>query len=152
MQIYLASDHAGFYLKEKVKENFLDRGFLVEDFGARNFDEIDDYPDFIFPCVKKYIEKTNGDTVKGFAIIFGGSGTGEAIVANRVRGARAVVYNGNSPEIVRLGREHNDTNILSIGTRFVTEKECLEAIKIFMTTSFEGGKHAKRVLKIDMIQ
>jgi ribose 5-phosphate isomerase B len=102
--------------------------------------------------VKKYIEKTNGDTVKGFAIIFGGSGTGEAIVANRVRGARAVVYNGNSPEIVRLGREHNDTNILSIGTRFVTEKECLEAIKIFMTTSFEGGKHAKRVLKIDMIQ
>ena len=152
MQIYLASDHAGFYLKEKVKDDFLNRGFLVEDFGAKNFDQADDYPDFIYPCVKTYIQKTNGDTNKGIAIIFGASGTGEGIVADKVRGGRCVVYNGNSSELVRLGRAHNNCNVLSIGARFVSEKECLEAIKIFMTTQFEGGRHQARVLKIDMLQ
>lgn len=151
MQIFLASDHAGFYLKEKVKENFKENGFLVEDFGASNFNEQDNFPDFIFPCIKNFMQKTNGDTRRGFAIIFGGSGTGEAIIANKIRGARTVVYNGNSLEIVRLGREHNNANVLSVGARFVTEKECLEAVKTFMSTQFEGGRHVKRVLAMDML-
>ena len=140
MIIYLASDHAGFYLKEKVKQNFLDRGFIVEDFGAKNFDEDDDYSDYIFPCIKKFIDKSHGDTKNGYAIIFGASGTGEAITANRIRGARAVVCNSPNMEII------------TFGARFVTEVEALEAIKIFMSTGFEGGRHAKRVLKLDMLQ
>lgn len=152
MKIYMASDHAGFYLKEKVKEDFQTRGLLVEDFGANDFNQEDDYPEFIYPCVKTFLDRTNGDTKKGFCIIFGGSGTGEAIVANRLRGIRAVVYNGNPVEIVKLGRMHNNGNVLSIGARFVNEKECLEAIKIFMGTQFEGGRHTKRILKLDMLQ
>lgn len=152
MKIFLASDHAGFYLKEKVKEDLHNRGFLVEDFGANNFDQEDDYPDFVFPCVKSFMKQTNGDTKKGFCIIFGGSGTGEAILANRFRGARAVVSNGNGLEIVKLGRAHNNANVLSFGARFVDEKFALEAVKTFMSTPFEAGRHAKRVFTLDMIQ
>ena len=152
MQIYLASDHAGFYLKEKAKEYLKEKGFLFEDFGAKNFEEIDDYPDFIYPCVKKFMQVTNGDPNRGLAIIFGGSGTGEAIVANKVRGARTVVCNSNKFEIVKLGRSHNNANVLSFGARFVSEKEMIEAIKVFISTPFEGGRHQTRVLKIDMLQ
>lgn len=152
MIIYLASDHAGFYLKEKVKQDFTDRGFLVEDFGAKNFEEEDNYVEIIAPCVKKYIKDTGGDTKKGFCIIFGGSGTGEAIVANRERFARAVVCNSPNLELVKLGRSHNNCNVLSFGARFVDTKTCLEAVKVFMTTPFEAGRHAGRVLKIDMLQ
>ena len=134
-------------------KDFKDKGFLVKDFGAENFDAADDYVDFIYPCVKKYIEDTGGDTKKGVAIVFGGSGTGEAIVANKVKGARAVICNNNFKnfEIVRLGRLHNNANILSVGARFINENEIFEAIKIFMNTEFEGGRHAKRVAKIDML-
>lgn len=152
MIIYLASDHAGFYLKESVKINLQGRGFVVEDFGAKVYDESDDYPDYVYPCIKKYIDKNHGDVKNGFAIVFGGSGTGEAISANRVRGARAVVMNSGNMEIVKLGRLHNNANVLSVGARFVTENEAIEAIRIFMTTIFEGGRHNKRVLKLDMLQ
>ena len=152
MQIFLASDHAGFYLKEIIKKDLLNRGFQIEDFGANSYDELDDFPDFIKPCVAKYLAKTNGDPKKGFAIIFGGSGTGEAIAANRNRGARAVVLNHENLEIIKLGRAHNNANIISVGARFVDEKICLEAIKIFTTTQFEGGKYAKRIMKTDMIE
>jgi ribose 5-phosphate isomerase B len=153
MQVYLASDHAGFYLKEKIREDFLAKGFLVEDFGAKNFDQKDDYPDFIYPCVKKFMQVTNGDPRRGITIVFGGSGTGEGIVADKVRGARTVVFNNESNlEIVRLGRADNNCNVLSVGARFVSQTKCLEAIKIFMTTQFEGGRHQTRVMKIDMLQ
>jgi ribose 5-phosphate isomerase B len=150
MIIYLASDHAGYFLKERIKQEYLDKGFLVEDFGAKNFDEVDDFPDFVSPCVKKFIATTNGDTKKGIAIVFGGSGTGEAIVANRIRGARAVVLNSTNMEIIKLSRAHNNANVLSVGARFVTESQCLEAIKVFTTTLFDGGRHSKRVLKMDL--
>ncbi len=152
MQIYIASDHAGFYLKEKIKEDFKNRGFLVEDFGAKNFDQKDDYPDFLYPCVKKYMHVTNGDLTRGICIVLGKSGTGEAIVANKVRGARAVVCNSSNMEIVKLGRAHNNCNVLSIGAGFVTEQQAFEAIKLFMGTPFEAGHHAARVMKIDMLQ
>lgn len=151
MKIYLATDHAGFYLKEIIKKDIIGRGFLVEDFGAMEYDAADDYPELIFPCVKQYIKETGGNFEKGFCIILGGSGTGEAIVANRVRGARAVVCNGNDLEIVKLGRQHNNANILSFGARFVDEKKAFEAIKLFQTTQFEGGRHQKRVFKIDYL-
>lgn len=152
MIIYLATDHAGFLLKEKVKENLLDRGFLIEDFGASKFVSDDDYPDYVYPCVKNMVKNTMGDTKKGFAIVFGGSGTGEAIVSNRVRGARAVVLNSSNIEIIKVARQHNNANVLSVGARFIDVKTLLEAVKVFMTTQFEGGRHGKRILKIDMLQ
>ena len=155
MKIYLATDHAGYYLKEIVKADLMSRGFVVEDFGAHNFNESDDYPDLIYPCVKKYIKETNGNLEKGFCIIFGGSGTGEAIVANRVKGARAVVCNQkdleNALEIAKLGRQHNNANVLSFGARFVGDKQALEIIKTFQTGQFEGGRHQSRVFKIDYL-
>jgi len=154
MKIYLATDHAGFYLKEIIKADLVSRGFVVEDFGAHNFNQADDYPDFIYPCVKQYIKDTGGNFTKGFCIVLGGSGTGEGIVANRVKGARAFVFNGKtkeSLELVKLGRLHNNTNILSIGARFVEEKQVFEAIKVFQTTQFEGGRHQRRVFKIDYL-
>ncbi len=151
MQIYLASDHAGFYLKEKVKEFLKDKGYLVKDFGANNFDQADDYPNYILPCIKEHLKETNGDLKRGAAIIFGGSGTGEGMVANKVHGARAVIYNGNSLEIVRLGRAHDNVNVLSIGARFVEEGGAKEAVKIFLSTPFDGGRHARRVLIVDML-
>jgi ribose 5-phosphate isomerase B len=154
MKIYLATDHAGYYLKEIVKADLVDRGFVVEDFGAHSFNQTDDYPDLIYPCVKQYIKETSGNFEKGFCIILGGSGAGEAIVANRIRGVRAVVINGKTQDnldIVRLERQHNNANALSIGARFVDEKQALEAIKIFQTTQFEGGRHQTRVFKIDYL-
>jgi ribose 5-phosphate isomerase B len=155
MKIYLATDHAGFYLKEIVKSDLEARGFVVEDFGATSYGASDDYPDFIFPCVKQYIKETGGNFEKGFCIILGGSGTGEAIVANRIKGVRAVVCNqkdiSSALEIVKLGRQHNNANVLSIGARFLDEKQALEAIKTFQTTLFEGGRHQKRVFKIDYL-
>lgn len=155
MKIYLATDHAGFYLKEIIKADLISRGFVVEDFGANSFSESDDYPDFIHPCVKQYVKDTGGNFAKGFCVIFGGSGTGEAIVANRVKGARAVVCNQkdleNALEIVKLGRQHNNANVLSFGAKFVTDKQALEIIKTFQTTQFEGGRHQTRVFKIDYL-
>jgi ribose 5-phosphate isomerase B len=155
MKIYLATDHAGFELKEKIKQDLIARGFVVEDFGAHQYEAADDYPDFIFPCVKQYMKETSGDFAKGFCIILGGSGTGEAIVANRVKGARAVVCNQkdlkNASEIIKLGRQHNNANVLSFGARFIDENNALEIIKFFQTTQFEGGRHQKRVFKIDYL-
>ncbi len=154
MKIYLATDHAGYYLKEIIKADLIKRGFVVEDFGASSFKEDDDYPDFIYPCVKQYIKDTGGNFEKGFCIILGGSGTGEAIVVNRVKGVRAVILNGKtqeSLELVKLGRQHNNANVLSIGARYADEKQVLEAIKIFQTTQFEAGRHQRRVFKIDYL-
>ena len=149
MKIYLATDHAGFELKEKVKTDLQNKGYEIKDFGAFTYDASDDYPDFIAPCIIDLIEKTGGDTEKGMAIIFGGSGTGEGIVANKVSGARCVIYNGNPFEIVKLGRLHNDANVLSVGARFVEEGNMFEVIKIFLETKFEGGRHEKRIEKIE---
>jgi ribose 5-phosphate isomerase B len=152
MKIYLASDHAGFYLKEKVKQDLESRGFLIEDFGAHSFESIDNYPEIIAPCIKRYKQETRGNFASGFCIVFGGSGTGEAIVSNRFKGIRAVVLNSENLELVKLGREHNNANVLSVGARFVSEKTCLEAVKVFQTTPFQNGRHAKRILELDMLE
>jgi ribose 5-phosphate isomerase B len=150
MIIYLAADHAGFHHKEFTKQYLKDNGYVVKDFGAEKFNELDDYPDYIFPCIKSLAKESLGDEKRGRAIIFGGSGTGEAICANRVERARAVVCNSKDIEIIKLGREHNNANVLSIGARFVPKEFLPIAINIFLNTEFLGGKHAKRVMKIDM--
>jgi ribose 5-phosphate isomerase B len=149
MHIYLASDHAGIFLKEFVKNYLEKKGYIVKDFSNPKYDEGDDYPDFIFPCVEAYKKEINSDFKRGVCMIFGGSGTGEAICANRVRGMRAVVCNSNDLEIIKYGRLHNNANILSFGARFVKEEFALKAIEVFLQTSFEGGKHSRRIFKLD---
>ena len=112
MKIYLASDHAGYKLKGFLTEYLVKLGFNVEDCGAHDMNPSDDYPDFIIPAARKVA----GDSdAKG--IIMGGSGQGEAIAANRVKGVRAVVYYDGPLEIIKLSRSHNNANILSLGAR-----------------------------------
>ncbi len=146
MKIYLGTDHAGFDLKEKVKDQLILDGYEVVDLGASTLDMDDDYPDFIRPVA----EAVSGDfEAKG--IIFGASGQGEAIVANRVAKVRAVVYYGGNIDIIRLSREHNDANILSLGARMMPEDEALYSIKMWLETPFtEEERHVRRLGKIDM--
>jgi ribose 5-phosphate isomerase B len=141
--IVLATDHAGFELKEHVKTFLFEKGYDVKDFGAFEYDGLDDYPDFILPAAK-YISKYK---LKG--IIFGGSGQGEAIAANRIKGIRAAVYYNGPIEIIELSRLHNNANILSIGARFVNYQEVEKVIDLWLSTDFEEGRHEKRVNKLD---
>ncbi len=150
MKIYLGTDHAGFELKEKIKV-FLETEIdcEIEDFGAFEFDGVDDYPDFIFPVAEQVAEDWNNG-IENFGIIFGGSGQGEAMVANRADGVRATVFYGGSEEIIKLSREHNNANILSLGARFVDFEEVKEMIKLWLDTEFSGEeRHERRIEKID---
>lgn len=141
--IVLATDHAGFELKEHVKKFLLEKGFEIKDFGALEYDSQDDYPDFIIPA-SKFISKN-----KLIGIIFGGSGQGEAIAANRIKGARAVVFYNGPDDIIKLSRSHNNANILSIGARFVNKRRAEEIINLWLSTTFEEGRHQKRINKLD---
>lgn len=144
MKIYIGSDHAGFELKEKLKIFIKELGYEIEDKGAFNLDNEDDYPDFIIPVAKEVA--LNPDF---FGIILGGSGEGEQISANKVDGVRAIEYYGGNLEIVRLGREHNDANILSLGARFIGEVEAKEAVRIFIETPFSNDeRHVRRLNEI----
>lgn len=146
MKIYLASDHAGFDLKESVKKYLLSIGHEIEDCGAfeKNFD--DDYPDWI----SKAAEKVSSDPISR-AIVFGWSGEGEAIVANKFKDVRAVV--GFSPESVKLTREHNNANVLALGSEFVDERKAQELIDVFIQTPFsEEERHIRRINKIGLIE
>ena len=141
--IVLATDHAGFELKEHVKRFLIEKGYDIKDFGALEYDGLDDYPDFIFPAAK-YISKH-----KLIGIIFGGSGQGEAMAANRINGIRAAVFYNGPDEIIELSRLHNNANILSIGARFVSNKEVEKVIELWLSTDFEEGRHKKRINKLD---
>lgn len=162
MKIYLASDHAGFELKSKLFVYLMEAGHDVEDLGARELNPDDDYPEYI----SKAAEAVSHDPSGTRAVIFGGSGQGEAIVANRFKGVRAIVYygavlakgpvdiSGNRSadpfEIVRLSRVHNNANVLSIGARFVTDAEAKEVVRLWLAESFSGDeRHARRIAKID---
>ena len=145
MKIYLASDHAGFVLKEFLGEHLLQFGFSVEDCGAHEMNISDDYPDFIIPAAQKVAGDSNA---KG--IIMGGSGQGEAIAANRVKGVRAVVYYDGPIEVVKLSRSHNNANILSFGARFITPEKAAEAVDIWLKEPFEGERHKIRIEKLDL--
>lgn len=144
--IYLGTDHAGFPLKEKIKEWLSDWGYKYEDMGALKLDKEDDYPDFINP-VADMVAKNSTNSL---GIVLGGSGQGEAMVANRFPHVRAVVYYGGNLDIIRLGREHNNSNVLSLGARFVTDKEAEDAVKLWLETPFsEEERHKRRINKID---
>lgn len=145
--IYLGADHAGFELKEEIKEYLGELGMEVEDMGAYELNEDDDYPDYILPVAEKV-----ASTADSQGIIFGGSGQGEDMVADKVKGIRSAVYYGGPLDVVRLSREHNDANILSLGARFINTDEAKEAVKLWLETEFEGGRHERRVKKISEIE
>lgn len=148
MKIYLGSDHAGYDLKEKLFQFLIDLGYEVTDEGPFSFDPEDDYPDHVSEVAREVAD--GGGEVMG--IVIGGSGQGEAIVANRFKGVRAVVYYGGAGTIVRLSREHNDANVLSIGARFVGEEEAKQAVKMWLETEFsKEERHSRRIAKIDKL-
>lgn len=147
MKIFIATDHAGFELKNMLLPFLTEElGYEVVDCGAFNYDEDDDYPDFISVAISNL--KEEGGEAK--AIILGGSGAGEVILANRYSGIRAVVYYGGPEEIITLSREHNDANVLSLGVRFIDEQIAKTAISLWLSTSFSNDeRHQRRLRKID---
>lgn len=145
--IYLASDHAGFELKNTVKDFLLSHGYEVEDCGPEKFNPRDDYPELIYPAAVKVSSHPGS---KG--IVFGKSGEGEALVANKVDGIRAAVYYGGNPEIVELSREHNDANVLSVGAGFVKEAEAIKIVQAWLQEDFAGGRHSRRVSEIKKLE
>ncbi|MEK7609502.1 MAG: RpiB/LacA/LacB family sugar-phosphate isomerase [Patescibacteria group bacterium] len=154
IKIILASDHAGFRLKETIKSFLQEKGYAVEDVGAHELKDGDDYPIYMTAAAMKVAKDLSGVTK---AVIFGGSGQGEAMVANRFPGVRAVVYYGSTArsdlDIIRLPREDNDANILSIGARFVGEDDAKKAIEIWLDTPFSNEeRHKRRIEQIDNIE
>jgi ribose 5-phosphate isomerase B len=141
MKISLGSDHAGFRYKEKVKELVAGLGHEVKDCGTFNEDPVD-YPLFIAPAAQAV---ARGECDR--AIVFGGSGNGEAMAANKVKGVRcALCWN---EETARLSRQHNDANALSIGQRMIPEDLALKIVRIWLETPFEGGRHVPRVAELN---
>lgn len=165
MKLYLAADHAGFELKEKVKTFLEGKDYEVKDCGAETFDPNDDYPDFI----KKAAKEVSNDPDNSKAVIFGGSGQAEAMVANKYPGVRCAIFYAALPpfgaadftgrksndqmEMIRLTREHNDANVLSIGARFITEQTAKIAIEQWLQTNFNNEeRHVRRINKIKEIE
>jgi ribose 5-phosphate isomerase B len=146
MKVYFATDHAGFELKQQLVQYVQDElGHEVIDLGADHYDPEDDYPDFMKPAA----EAVSGDA-DDRAILLGGSGQGEAMVANRVPGARATVYYGGPEEIITLSREHNDANILSLGARFLDIPTAKKVVALWLATPFsEEERHIRRITQIE---
>jgi ribose 5-phosphate isomerase B len=141
MKIAIGTDHAGYAYKEIIRDWLIANGHEVKDFGTFSPERCD-YPVFIRPVAEAV---ARGEFERG--IVLGGSGNGEAIVANRVRGIRAaVVWNVES---ARLGRAHNDSNVLSLGERMIPREQLLEIVKTWLETPFDGGRHAARIAMID---
>ncbi|MFA7000026.1 MAG: RpiB/LacA/LacB family sugar-phosphate isomerase [Candidatus Paceibacterota bacterium] len=145
MKIYIGSDHAGYELKEKLKAYMQSLNIEVVDKGAFSLDINDDYPDFIIPVAEAVAKNS-----ESLGIILGGSGEGEQISANKIDGIRAIEFYGGNLEIVKLGREHNNANILSLGARFITEDEAKNAVILFMNTPFTNDeRHVRRINKLE---
>ncbi len=140
-RIALAADHAGFEEKEKLKSTLTEMGIEFEDMGTTSKESVD-YPDFAFKVGKAV---ANGEAEQGLLVC--GSGTGMAIAANKVHGVRAAV--AWSPEIARLAREHNNANVLSLPARFLDDAQAKEILKAWFDADFEGGRHERRVEKIN---
>ncbi len=145
--IYVGSDHAGFHVKQEISNYLKNLGYDVLDFGPDVFDKDDDYPDILHPLA---IMLSTHPYNK--AIVFGGSGTGEAIVLNRYPEVRCVQYYGGDIEIIEKARTHNNANALSVGARFVDTKTTKEAITLFLETHFNHQtRHENRIRKIESL-
>lgn len=141
MRIALASDHAGFEYKERIATLLRELGHEVRDFGTDSTESVD-YPELIRPAAEAV---ARGDADRG--IVLGGSGNGEAIVANKVRGVRCALC--WSVESARLSRQHNDANMCSLGQRLTSLDVALEIVRVWLDTPFEGGRHARRIAQIE---
>lgn len=156
MKIFIGTDHAGYVLKEKLVSSLKLQGYEVIDKGAYDYNEEDDYPDFVIPVAKE-ISK-DSENVKG--IILGATGEGEAICANRFPNVRAVVYYGQSEcvvdaeaDVILRSRQHNNANILSLGARYFTEENVMNIVNLWLKTSFTNEeRHVRRLRKIDAIK
>lgn len=160
MNIYLAGDHAGFRLKSALFEHLEMQGYTVHDMGPHTLIPEDDYPDYVTPLAHTIAAETDA-----VGIVCAGSGQGEAMCANRVKGVRAAVFYGRLPavssldaegghsqdgfDIVRLARKHNNANILSIGARFVSPEDADQAVRLFLSTPFDSDseRHTRRIEK-----
>ncbi len=146
MKIYLASDHAGFELKEELISFVKRLDFDVIDCGAYKLNLEDDYPEFI----KKAAIEVSKDPINSKAIIIGGTGQGEDMVADKFENVRSAEYYGGNLDIILLSREHNDSNILSLGARFLTTEEAKEAVRLWLQTPFSGEeRHIRRIADIN---
>ena len=141
MKIAIGSDHAGFRYKERIKEFLLEQGHVVNDFGTFSEEPVD-YPVFIRPVAEAV---ARGEYERG--IVLGGSGNGEAMMANRIKKVRcALCWN---EELARLARQHNDSNVLSLGQRVIAEDIVLDIVRVWLETAFEGGRHVRRIELLD---
>ena len=141
--IALGTDHAGFRLKETIKQHLISLGHTVIDFGTTSDDAVD-YPDFIRPAARSV---ATGESDMG--IVFGGSGNGEAMVANKVFGIRCgLCWNEES---ARLTKEHNNANMIAIGARMVPEAVAIKIVDAWLSAAYEGGRHQRRIEKIEEI-
>lgn len=148
MNIYLASDHGGFALKNHLAEFIADLGFTVVDKGPLQLNPADDYTDYV-PLVAEEVLK-DPDRTRG--VVIGRTGQGEAIAVNRLNGIRAAVYYGGPEEIIKLSREHNNSNILSLGADFLDRTAAETAVRVWLQIPFSGEeRHARRNEKIDHI-
>lgn len=162
MRIFLGTDHAGFGLKEKLKIFLQELGYEMEDMGNFVYDDHDDYPDFVRQVAGAVAKNPDNDR----GIVLGGSGQGEAMVCNKVKGIRAAVFygspgktlgvDGETPsveegeQIIRLSREHNNANILALGARFLSEEEAKKTVKLWLETDFSNEeRHKRRIAKLD---
>jgi ribose 5-phosphate isomerase B len=155
MKIYIGTDHAGYVLKEKLVSTLKGEGYEVVDMGAFEYNEGDDYPDFVVPVARAVSKDPDGS--KG--IILGGTGEGEAITANRFPHVRAIVDYGNATPVVDdesniivRSRQHNNANILSLGARYFTEESMMESVNVWLNTPYsQDERHIRRLAKIDKI-
>ncbi len=144
MKIAIASDHAGYHLKEALRTRLIAQGHQVQDFGTNSTDSTD-YPDYA-ALVGHQVANRSVD--RGILVCY--SGVGMSIAANKIQGVRAAL--GVNPDEVRLTRAHNDANILTLGASFTEQTKAEEFIDIFLNTEFDGGRHARRVAKIAQIE
>jgi len=144
MRIAIAADHAGFALKERLRQKLAQSGHQLTDHGTTS-EEAVDYPDYAAAVAR---DVAKGMSERGLLIC--GSGAGMVIAANKIPGVRAAL--ATNPEEVRLTRAHNDANVLSVGSRFMSEEEAVKLIDIFLNTGFDGGRHARRVEKIHQLE
>ena len=141
MKIAIASDHAGFEYKEAIKRLLTDLRYHVVDFGTSSNESVD-YPVFIHPAA---LAVASGECERG--IVLGGSGNGEAMCANRIKGIRcALCWNSES---AALGRQHNNANMIALGQRMMSQDDALNFVRIWLETDFEGGRHARRLALLD---
>jgi ribose 5-phosphate isomerase B len=146
MKVYIGSDHAGFIMKKDLLDFVLDKGFEVYDCGPTEYNHDDDYPDYISIAAKA----VSDDPENSKGIILGFSGQGEAMVANRFPNVRCAVFYGGTKHILTLSREHNDANMLSLGSHFMTSQEAKQVVEMWLNTAFTNEeRHIRRIKKIE---